>query len=103
MIMKNEPITLNSRGEYNRCQLPRLTVMMCDKEQEDKEEIGMEEERNEYLLQEDHKRNIHPNKTIRTRKMRKLSQNQPAIPMPGQTYGKMAHKEVQREENFSAA
>ena len=80
MIMKNEPITLNSRGEYNRCQLPRLTVMMGDKEQEEKEERDKEDEESEYL-QEDHKRKGQPSKIIRTRKRRKLDYNQPASSM----------------------
>ena len=68
LIMKNEPITLNSRGEYNRCQLPRLTVMMGDKEQEEKEERNKdEEESDEYLeVEDDHKR---------SRKRRKIGYN----------------------------
>ena len=37
LIGKHQPITLNSRLEYNRCLLPRLTVMMGRKNVEDNE------------------------------------------------------------------
>lgn len=39
LIQKHEKNILNSRGEYNRCQLPRLTVMMGEKEVESRTEV----------------------------------------------------------------
>ena len=84
LIMKNEPITLNSRGEYNRCQLPRLTVMMGDKEQEEKEKRDKEDKESDEYLEDDQKRKTHPSKSMRTRKRRKIDYIQTASPMKKQ-------------------
>ena len=38
LIAKNEPITLNTKNEYNRCLLPRLSVMIGEVESKEKPE-----------------------------------------------------------------
>ena len=47
LIAKHHPITLNSKIEYNRCLLPRLTVMMGRKNVEDTENVIVEEKPSE--------------------------------------------------------
>ena len=72
MILKHESVILNSKGEYNRCQLPRLSVMMGEREvvKRKKEE---EEELCEDLDNTDPKRKQYPSLDIRKRKRRKLT------------------------------
>ena len=71
MILKHESATLNSKGEYNRCQLPRLSVMMGEREVVKKKKEG-DEEVCEDLDSTDPKRKQHPSMEIRKRKRRKL-------------------------------
>ena len=58
LIAKHHPITLNSKLEYNRCLLPRLTVMMGRKNVEDRENLtgGEKHIEEEKILESNYKR-----------------------------------------------
>ena len=57
LIAKNEPITLNAKNEYNRCLLPRLSVMIGEIESKEKtEEKRPEDNQVEDDLEVDSKR-----------------------------------------------
>ena len=80
MIMLNESTTLNSRGEFNRCQLPRLTVMMGEREdrpyeKNDQPDDFFEDEIdvNSNQNQSKSKRKDHPTTTITRRKRAKIT------------------------------
>ena len=70
MILKHESVVLNSRGEYNRCQLPRLSVMMGEREVVKKKEEDAEEVSED--LDTDAKRKENPCMIIQRQKRRKI-------------------------------
>ena len=62
MIAKHQPVSLNSKLEYNRCLLPRLAVMLGQKNQEyiDRSEVAGEKPgEEEKTLAVDGKRKKH--------------------------------------------
>ena len=80
LIRRQEGTVLNSKGVYNRCHLPRLTVESCNK----KEEEGGERERSKNNQENcgpwqntyTRKRYTHPEREKNSRKRIKLDQNQ---------------------------
>ena len=57
LIAKNEPITLNAKNEYNRCLLPRLSVMIGEIETKEKPTENLTEDNQlEDDLEQDTKR-----------------------------------------------
>ena len=96
MIQKFESATLNSKGEYNRCQLPRLSVMMGEREmgktKVDPERDHHDDEGCEDIENTETKRKLQPTRDTRRLKRRRMelhpgpsvamdpSRNQPAAP-----------------------
>ena len=74
MILSNESVILNSRGEYNRCPLPRLSVMMGEREVIKKDNIQSGALDLEDLNSDDSKRKEHPSITLRMRKKREKNE-----------------------------
>ena len=76
MIQKFESATLNSKGEYNRCQLPRLSVMMGEREmgktKVDPERDHHDDEGYEDLENTETKRKLQPTRDTRRLKRRRM-------------------------------
>ena len=75
LISKNEPIALNSKTEYNRCLLPRLSVMMGETEKKPSENNKDVHDEYEESIENDNKRR-HPENLTRVSKKRKIEKKE---------------------------
>ena len=116
LIQKHEKNILNSRGEYNRCQLPRLTVMMGEKEVEDRRATTEREDDLAIGAEDDKKRKVNiddlnrPSKkakrTVRWRKpdrmMKRKARDEDEMSNEGRDGKKRKDDDKQVEEDQTA-
>ena len=93
MIMKFESVTLNSKGEFNRCQLPRLSVMMGEREvAEKKDDRTVDDDDDEDLDNTKTKRKQAAVQNVRKYKRRKIDQQrEQAEAEPGSALKKLTN------------
>ena len=90
MIMKFESVTLNSKGEFNRCQLPRLSVMMGEREVNKKDDSRIVDvDEDEDLDTTKTKRKQPPIKNVRKLKRRRIDLKVQAEAELGSDFRKM--------------
>ena len=104
MIMLSESTTLNSRGEFNRCQLPRLTVMMGGKEDKahemkDKPDDFFEDKLDVNSNLNQSKRKEHPTTTTKGRKRMKYAPEK-GDKITSEAQAPYATPKRRREENY---
>ena len=91
LILSNESVIINSRGEYNRCQLPRLSVMMGESEVVKKDKLDKDSDLEDLDISlNNSKRKEPPTFTMKMRKRRKKNEipKGTVVRTPDKTIGK---------------